>query len=97
MRSSAITGSLLFVCVLLSVGALYWLGQMPAAPAHGAAGVLKPGDTIGPPAAVRKGTIDFGETTVDIGDVKRGEMAAHVFTIKNNSDQPLKITRVRGS
>jgi hypothetical protein len=97
MKRRLIAGSLLLVCGALAIGAHYWVGRKIKRPAPEASGVLKPGQTIGAPAAVRKGTIDFSETTFDLGDVKRGEMATHVFRIKNNSDQPLKITRVRGS
>jgi len=45
----------------------------------------------------RKGQIVFSETTADVGDVKRGEWASHTFTIKNKSDKPIRITRVKGS
>jgi len=44
----------------------------------------------------RKGDITFSETAFDVGDVQRGEWAAHTFTIKNKSDRPLHINRVRG-
>ena len=97
MKRRLIVGSLLLVCGALTIGAHYWLSGRTAKPAPGTAGVLKPGQTIGAPEAARKGTIDFSETAFEAGDVKRGEMVTHVFTIKNSSDQPLKITRVRGS
>lgn len=47
----------------------------------------------GPPS----GKVEFSETSVDIGDVDRGELAGHTFTITNKTDAVLHIKNVRGS
>jgi hypothetical protein len=41
--------------------------------------------------------VSIAETSVDVGDVKRGEWAKHTFVIANKSDQVLHIKNVRGS
>lgn len=41
--------------------------------------------------------IDFGEKTHNFGDLKKGDKAEHVFTFKNTSDHPVKLTNVKAS
>lgn len=48
-------------------------------------------------AGLPSGAVEIAQTTMDVGEVKRGEWAKHTFTIKNKSDQVLHIKNVRGS
>jgi hypothetical protein len=47
------------------------------------------------PTAVRGGVIEAAETSFDFGEVVRGTVVKHVFTVKNTGDAPVKILSVK--
>jgi hypothetical protein len=49
------------------------------------------------PDTYRGGKAVFAETDHDFGAVEQGEEVTHVFRLRNESDEPLHIKRVRGS
>jgi hypothetical protein len=95
-------------CMVLGPAVLFWACKAPPLPDYEpelvqapqpepeVATPQAPAEEPGLQPVNRKGQIVFSETTADIGDVKRGEWASHTFTIKNKSDKPIRITRVKG-
>jgi len=55
-----------------------------------------PATPPGPAAAKPVPAGKVAEITEDIGDVKRGEWATHVFTIENDRKEVLHVKQVRG-
>jgi hypothetical protein len=101
-----LAGLLAAACMVLVPAALFWACKAPPLPDYEPELVQAPEPKVetpqvpteepGPQPVNRKGEIVFSETTADVGDVKRGEWASHTFTIKNKSDKPIRITRVKG-
>jgi len=50
-----------------------------------------------PEAEIPLTTAEWPETDFDFGTIKQGEIARHVFKVKNTGTQPLKISRVKPS
>jgi hypothetical protein len=48
-------------------------------------------------AAPSGGTLTLPETTVDLGDVNRGDWAMHTFVLSNKSSKVVHVKNVRGS
>jgi len=102
-----LAGLLVAACMILGPAALFWACKAPPlpdyepelaqAPEAQVETPQAPAEEPGPQAVNRKGQIVFTETTADVGDVKRGDWASHTFTIRNKSDKPIRITRVKGS
>ncbi len=106
MRGTGVAARLRLGLAVAGVLALLACGKTPA-PAPAAAGkgtpaVAKaPGATGKPaadkPAGPKAPKLEVEKTTVDVGEITRGEKAVHVFTLKNTGTDVLHIGKAKGS